>query len=206
MIIAFEGPEGGGKGTQLRLLEKFLKESGYEVIVVREPGGTMAGEIIRNMLLNLENITLSPLTETLLFFAARSQLISEIIEPAVKRKKVVLMDRSFWSTLAYQGYARGIRLTVLKTLARLVVGRFTPDLVILLDLPVEAGLSRKHGQNEVNRLEAEDIEFHRKVRNGYLKLCKEEKGFWVKIDATNTIPQIQKAIQTAVTQKLEQHK
>src|SRR5256885_1296147 len=158
-FITFEGPEGGGKSTQIHRLAAALAEEGYVVWTTREPGGTRLGETIRPLLLGQQQTRLSPWTEALLFTAARAELVDEVIRPRLQRGEVVLCDRFSDSTLAYQGYGRGLDLKTLQRLQAEATGRLTPDRTLLLNLPVEAGLARIP-RNAQDRLDRETIALH----------------------------------------------
>src|SRR2546426_7093563 len=160
-FITFEGPEGGGKSTQIHRLAEALAEEGYVVWTTREPGGTRVGEMIRPLLLGPRQTRLSPWTEALLFTAARAELVDEVIRPRLQRGEVVLCDRFSDSTLAYQGYGRGLDLKTLQGLQAEATGRLMPDRTLLLNLPVEAGLARIP-RNAQDRLDRETVAFHRR--------------------------------------------
>jgi len=186
MLIIFEGCEGSGKGTQINLLNKYLTNKGFKVLNIVEPGGTDVGQAIREILLNRNDLKIDGLTEALLFSASRSYQTENITKPALNNGYIVLSDRSYYSTYAYQGYARGNSLDVLKNLTSIAVNNLKPDIVIYLDIDPKIGLSRKSIQNEVNRLDKENLEFHQKVRKGYLKLLKSEPDIWVSVDSSNS--------------------
>lgn len=196
MFITFEGPEGSGKTTQIRLLHEALSKRGVPVIVTREPGGTPVGDQIRKILLDAGNRDMVPVCELLLYWAARAQHVEEVIRPALKSGKLVLCDRYTDSTVAYQGFARGIDFTSLSDLDRIATQNLKPDLTLLFDLPVEVGLARAHGRmqgqtgaDREDRFENEKLEFHRKVRDGFLELAKQESGRFVVLDAASE-PQV----------------
>ena len=187
-FITFEGGEGSGKSSQARLLADYLKEKGYDVEVTREPGGTGIGDAIRAILLNPELSEMGNVAELLLLAASRAQNVHQRIKPAVDRGAVVVCDRFIDSTLAYQGYGRDFDLDLLKSLNRLATGGVTPDLTILLDLPPEVGLERSKAldkaeakQGEGDRFEQEDIDFHRRLREGFLELAAAEPDRFRKI-------------------------
>ncbi len=194
MLIAFEGGEGSGKGTQINLLQRSLEEKGLNVLSIIEPGGTKAGEAIREILLNKNDLDLLGITEAFLFSASRAQQVRTITEPALKAGKIVLSDRSFYSTYAYQGYGRGQPMPLLKKLTEIAVGDTKPDIVFFLDLPPEIGLERKRNQNQFNRLDAEDLNFHGRVRAGYLDLAKNDAKRWKVIDAVKSPGEIHSEI------------
>ncbi|MCM8795562.1 MAG: dTMP kinase [Candidatus Omnitrophica bacterium] len=168
-FITFEGPEGSGKSTHSRQLADYLKRKGYRVVYLREPGGTKIGEKIRKILLDAKNDFLSSLAEMLLYMAARAQLVSEIIKPALKKGKVVICDRFLDSTLVYQGYGLKINMNLIKGIGRFVTQGITPDLTILLDLPVKKGL--RHCGLKKDRIERRSYAYHMRVHHGYLKLA-----------------------------------
>ncbi|MFQ5795954.1 MAG: dTMP kinase [Candidatus Bipolaricaulia bacterium] len=182
-LIALEGPDGSGKTTQARRLAEHLKRKGWEVVQVEEPGGTAVGDRIREILLDRHQ-RLEPLTELLLYEASRSQLVREVIRPALKEGRVVIIDRYMLSSIAYQGYGRKLQLELVKELNRIATGDLEPELTILFDLPPEEGLSRKRGKD---RLEVENLEFHRRVRQGYLDWISQNNESSLLIDATQPI-------------------
>src|SRR3989344_4131778 len=196
MLIAFEGGEGSGKGTQIHLLQKYLKKRGFDVISIVEPGGTSAGKAIRDILLHRSDLNLNGITEAFLFSASRAQQIREITQPALEEGQIVISDRSFYSTYAYQGYARGLDMKNLRELTKIAVGNIRPDAVILLDLPPEIGIARKNDQNEINRLDKEEMDFHKKVRKGFLELSANDPKLWKVIDATKSIAEIHEEIKS----------
>lgn len=189
-FVTFEGAEGSGKTTQMLLLADALRAVGYTVTVTREPGGTPIGNAIRGILLDPGSTGMVPRAEAMLFNAARAQLVDTVIDPALGDGQIVLCDRYFHSTLAYQGYARGMNMAELNVLIAFAIDGYTPDLTIYLDVPTNIGLSRKRYQNEENRFEAQQLYFHDQVRNGYLSMANQEKKFWAVIDATQSIEQI----------------
>lgn len=187
LFVTFEGVEGCGKTTQIRLLEDFLKLRSHDTILTREPGGTHIGDQIRKVLLSVENRGMFPVTELFLYAAARSQHVEEVIGPALKDGKIVLCDRFSDATTAYQGAARKIERDFLSQVHKIATGGLKPDLTILLDLPAEIGLKRAWERNERERLtgkedrfEQEAVEFHERVREGYLEIAREEP-FRVKV-------------------------
>ncbi len=173
LYIALEGPEGAGKTTQLQRLSARLRSAGLEVVETREPGGTAVGEAVRALLLDPAR-HLSPEAEMLLFAAARAQLVREVVQPALERGQVVLSDRSVYASLAYQGFGRGLDLEVIRRVNEVATAGLLPDLVLLLDLPVEEGLRRDVGGQAADRIEGEGVEFHRRVREGFLQLSRED--------------------------------
>lgn len=204
MFITLEGPEGSGKTSQLPALADHLRQAGFEVVVTREPGGTAVGDQIRDVLMNLENVSILPRTEILLFLAARAQHVEGLIRPALQAGKLVLCDRFGDSTLAYQGYGHQTDLDTLRFLLNYSTGGLKPDLTLLLDVPVKAGLSRKlDNTQEWNRLDAYAEAFHERVRQGYLSLAEQEPDRWVVIDATQGKAQVQEAMREAILLKLK---
>lgn len=170
-FITFEGSEGCGKSTQSEMLFRYLKAKGVKAIYLREPGGVKLSEKIRDILLDPKN-KISPEAETLLYMAARAQVVEEIIKPALKSGKTVVCDRFLDSTIAYQGYGLGIDIKLIKLTGNFATQGIKPDLTIFLDLPVKSGL--KHRHNCKDRIEQRSINYHEKVRSGYLALAKEE--------------------------------
>ncbi len=173
-FITFEGPEGCGKSTQSRMLADYLKEKGYRVVYLREPGATKVSEKIRGVLLDKKNSAMSPECEMLLYMAARAQIVAEVIKPALKKGKIVICDRFLDSTVAYQGYGLGMDINLIKSIARLVTQGIKPDLTILLDVPLKQGL--KHRDGNKDRIEQRPLPYHARVRKGYFKLAKAEAG------------------------------
>ncbi|HNZ16322.1 MAG TPA: dTMP kinase [Anaerolineaceae bacterium] len=191
MFITLEGPEGSGKSTQIKRLAERLQALGYPVITTREPGGTPIGDQIRQVLVRMENQELHPRTEILLFLAARAQLVEQVVKPALRDGKIILCDRYGDSTLAYQGYGHGLDLEKLRQMLAFATDQLKPDLTILLDLDVRTGLLRKKAEDEWNRLDAYEVLFHERVREGYLKLAREEPERWRIVDAAQGIDTVQ---------------
>jgi dTMP kinase len=199
-LIAFEGVEGSGKSTQLELLRRLLDGQGREVVVTREPGGTPAGERVRALLLD-PRVELHPRAEALLFAAARAELVETVIRPALERGAVVLCDRYLDSSLAYQGGARGLGLGPVTDVNRFATGGLLPDLVVLLDLDPAAGLRRRGG--ELDRIEAQDLAFHRRVRQAFCDLAATDPGRFAVVDAAAPVPEVAARVQAAVLALLE---
>ena len=200
-LITFEGIEGCGKTTQIKLLGDYLRKKGYTIYETREPGGTLIGDQIRRILLNPENKGINYITELLLYEACRAQLIDEVISKRGGNKEIILCDRFTDSTLAYQGYGRGIDKGVIKELNRIASGGVKPVLTILLDLDVKTGLGRAKerntkviGQESEDRFEREKVEFHQKVREGFLKIASEEPERIKIVNANEGIEKIHKEI------------
>jgi len=171
-FITFEGSEGCGKSTQSRMLYAYLKGRGYSVIYAREPGGTKVCEKIRKILLDPGNKNMNPGCEMLLYMAARAQIVNEVIRPALAKGKIVISDRFLDSTVAYQGYGLGVDIQTIKAIGNFATGGIKPDLTLFLDLPAEKGLKRCG--NIKDRIEQRSLAYHRRVRNGYLKLAARE--------------------------------
>ncbi|MDA8215505.1 MAG: dTMP kinase [Nitrospiraceae bacterium] len=203
IFISFEGIEGTGKTTQARLLSERLVEKGYEVILTQEPGGTVIGNRIREILLLPEHKEMSYMTELLLYNAARAQHLSEKIAPAINEGKVVITDRFTDSTVAYQGYGRGIDISLVMSIDSIATGGIKPHLTILFDLDVEVGLKRNRGINKVDRLELEDIEFHKKVREGYLHISEKDRERIRIVDASMPVEKISGKVWEIVRWHLE---
>jgi len=203
MFITLEGPEGAGKTTQLRALADYLRGCGYDVVTTREPGGTAIGDQIRHVLHDTANVAMSPTAEVLLYAASRAQLVAEVIQPALAAGRVVLCDRYADSTMAYQGYGRGLDRDALAALTAVATGGLRPDLTLLLDLDVAHGLARRRDEGEeMNRLDLETIEFHRRVRAGYLALAAAEPARWQLIDADRPPAAIQDTLRRLVLERL----
>jgi dTMP kinase len=202
MFITLEGPEGSGKTSHMPYLVEYLREQGYPVFPTREPGGTIIGEQIREVIHDLKNVEMHPRTETLLYQAARSQIVEQVIRPRLAAGEVVLSDRYSDSTIAYQGYGHQQDLEQIRALVMYATGGLTPDLTILLDLDVEVGLGRKKNENEWNRLDAYTVEFHRRVRAGYLQLVEQQPGRWVKIDAGKSWKEVQEQLRGVIEERL----
>ena len=203
MFITFEGSEGSGKTSQIESLGGFLCQSGYDVLTTREPGGTGIGEQIRAVLSNLENTAMQPRTEILLFQASRAQLVEEVIQPHLGKGGVVLCDRYADSTLAYQGYGYQLELEPLRALISFATGGLKPDLTLFLDVEVEEGLRRRARGGEWNRLDTYELDFYKRVRQGYMQLISEEPHRWVMIDAGGPPDQVQAAIRRVVLERLQ---
>ena len=201
MFITFEGIEGSGKTTQIKLLIPVLQAKGYECIATREPGATKIGHKIRAILLDATHTTMLPLTELLLYEADRAQHVHEVIKPALAANKVVVSDRFFDATTVYQGYARGFDLELIQQIHRIVLGGLRPDLTFILDLPVHAGLERawqrinsQSGDMAEDRFEKEAFSFHERVREGYLRLARGEPERFRVIDASRDQQTLHKEI------------
>lgn len=203
MFITLEGPEGSGKTSHMPHLVEFLREKGYTVFPTREPGGTSIGEQIREVIHDLKNAEMHPRTETLLYQAARAQIVEEVIRPRLEVGEIVLSDRYADSTIAYQGYGHQQELEQVRGLIRYATGGLIPDLTILLDLDVEVGLKRKTNQEEWNRLDAYTVDFHRRVRAGYLEMVSQEPRRWIVIDAGRAWQEVQVELRKAIEKRLK---
>lgn len=211
IFITFEGVEGSGKTTQIELLENALEAKGLQVIKTQEPGGTKIGAMIRKILLDSRNKEIDPMTELMLYSASRAQHIKEVITPAVKEGKIVLCDRFSDATVAYQGYGRGLDLEGIRKLDLLLTGGMKPSITIILDLDPEKGLLRAKKRIEKNRslkegrIEQEGFSFHKRVREGYLKLAEEEPDRIKVIGADLPVEEVHKRIIEVVEERLKWH-
>ena len=203
MFITLEGPEGSGKTSHIPHLVEFLREKGYTVFPTREPGGTSIGEQVRDVLHDLKNTEMHPRTETLLYQAARAQFVEEVIKLRLDAGEIVISDRYADSTLAYQGFGHEQNLEEVRALIHYATGGLTPDLTILLDLDVEIGLARKTNADEWNRLDAYTVEFHRRVRKGYLELVKTEPSRWEVVDASQSWDEVQESLRGKIIVGIE---
>ena len=202
MFITLEGPEGSGKTSHIPYLVEYFREKGYVVFPTREPGGTSIGEQIREVIHDLKNAEMHPRTETLLYQAARAQIVEQVIRPRLAAGEIVLSDRYADSTIAYQGYGHQQDLEQVRALIRYATGGLVPDLTILLDLDVEVGLKRKVKQDEWNRLDAYTVEFHQRVRAGYLQMIKQEPHRWVVVDASQAWQSVQDELRARISAAL----
>lgn len=204
MLITFEGGEGGGKTTQVARLRERLSKAGRDVIVVREPGGTVISEKIREILLDKQNTSMAYTTEVLLFQAGRAQIYREIVLPSLKAGKVVLMDRSRDSSVVYQGMVRGFGRELIDQLNDISTKKTLPDITFLLDVPPEMGLKRQAANGEINRFEMQGLEFHNSVNAAYLQLAKADKsGRWIIVDASASLEEVEKKIWEIVEKELK---
>jgi dTMP kinase len=202
-FIAFEGGEGCGKSTQSRLLLKKFEQRNIPAVLTHEPGGTVLGNELRKALKRKRGSSISPQAELFLVAASRAQLVAEVIRPALDEGKVVICDRFTYSTLVYQGYGRGLELSFVETVNNIATRNLKPDLTILLDISPEQGLARK--QSLRDRFELEDLSFHRRVREGYLRMVAAESERWLLIDASLPKGKIAEIIWDRVSQLLPSH-
>jgi len=201
IFITFEGGEGSGKSVQAKALYRKLSQTAVPALLTHEPGGTPFGRRIGRWLKWAQDTDISPLTELMLFNASRAQLVAEAIQPALKSGRVVISDRYADSTTVYQGYGRGLDLAMVKAVNRSATQGLTPDLTLLLDAPVEVCFARK-GTDKRDRFEQEAIAFHRRVREGYLKLASEEPERWLVVDASQSRAKIAEIIWPRVSRLL----
>jgi len=206
-FLTLEGGEGTGKSAQLRLLTDYLHDKGYPVLATREPGGTGLGDDIRRILLDRANTGMSHHTELLLYEASRAQLVHQVIRPALASGAIVICDRFFDSTTAYQGYGRGIDLALIRALNLAATGGLRPDCTILLDIDPSIGLQRARSRNghQLDRLERETLAFHQRVRRGYLQMAQHEPDRFVVIDASGYPLAIQVQLRSTICNRLQSH-
>src|SRR5688572_8779673 len=199
MFITLEGPEGSGKTSHIPPLVEYLREKGYVVFPTREPGGTSIGEQIREVIHDLKNEEMHPRTETLLYQAARAQIVEQVIKPRLADNEIVISDRYYDSTIAYQGYGHQQNIEHVRSLVKYATGGLDPDLTILLDVDVEVGLKRKKENGlEWNRMDAHEVAFYQRVRNGYLEMVKAEPGRWITLDAGKNWDDVQKELRDQI--------
>ena len=203
MFITLEGPEGSGKTSHIPPLVEYLRDKGYMVFPTREPGGTSIGEQIREVIHNLKNEEMHPRTETLLYQAARAQIVEQVFKPRLAASEIVISDRYYDSTIAYQGYGHQQDLEQVRALVKYATGGLVPDLTILLDVDVEEGLRRKKKDNEWNRLDAYTLEFHQRVHAGYAEMVKQEPNRWVLVDANRSWDEVQEELRMVMLGRLK---
>ena len=202
LFIVMEGPDGSGKTTQINLLEQYLKEAGYECLITREPGGTVIGEEVRELILNPEYKEMSPVTEMLLYAASRAQLVHEVIGPALEAGRIVISDRFVDSSIVYQGIARNLGISTVAAVNAPGIGIYRPDGIFFIDLSEAEGIRRKKNQKKLDRMEQERIDFHHLVSEGYRKVLAERPEV-IKIDGGKNIDVIQKKIRNHVDELLK---
>jgi dTMP kinase len=219
LFITFEGPEGSGKTTHARLLYEYLRENDFPVVLTREPGGTRISDKVRELLLDPNNTDILPGTEILLFSAARAQLSEEFIRPHLEQGRIVICDRYADSTMAYQGHGLGLDLDTLQVITTFATGGLTPDLTLYLDVPVETGLKRRLGLagdgglanqgtqlplfDKWDRLDMKELEYHRRVQQGYESLIRADPERWQKVDADRSLESVQQDIRQTVLSLVE---
>ncbi len=207
MFITLEGPEGSGKTSHIPPLVEYLREKGHIVFPTREPGGTSIGEQIREVIHDLKNVEMHPRTETLLYQAARAQIVEQVIKPKLAAGEIVLSDRYYDSTIAYQGYGHQQDLEQVRALVKYATGGLVPDLTILLDVDVEEGLQRKKKNNEEwNRMDDHAIQFYQRVRAGYLVMVKQEPKRWVVVDSGKRWESVQDELRKVINKFLSSKK
>ena len=199
LFVTFEGPDGSGKTTQIKLVAEHLQALGRNVLVTREPGGTSIGDQIRVVLHDVKNVEMACETEFLLYSASRAQLVRQVIKPHLGRGGVVLCDRFADSSMAYQGYGRELDLAAVRLITQFATEELVPDLTVYLDLPVEVGIERKQVAHaaqagEWNRLDQQSVDFHRRVRRGYLHMAQADPDRWLVVDAAQSIDDTQAVI------------
>lgn len=202
LFIVMEGADGSGKTTQINLLKEYLEEAGYECLITREPGGTVIGEEVRQLILNPEHKEMSPVTEMLLYAASRAQLVHEVIGPALEEGKIVISDRFVDSSIVYQGIARKLGISTVSAVNAPGIGIYRPDGIFFIDLSEEEGLRRKKEQKNLDRMEQEGIDFHHMVSEGYRKVLSGRPEV-MKIDGGRSIDTIQKKIRNHVDELLK---
>ena len=192
-LIVIEGPDGSGKSTQINIMRKYLEDKGFDVVETREPGGTKIGETIRDIILDVENTEMDPVCEALLYAASRAQHVAEVIKPEIEKGKIVICTRYIYSSLVYQGIGRGLGVDMVSAINTAAIQGMMPDLTLLFDIDPVVGIKRKISDGKADRLELEDIKFHKKVYNGYKEIASLYKDIKV-IDASRSIDEIQKSV------------
>ncbi len=204
IFITFEGPEGSGKSTQIRLLAERLTARGLNVIALREPGGTPIGDQIRDVLHDMKNQEMDPRTELLLYSASRAQIVAQVIRPHLAAGGIVICDRYADSTMAYQGYGHGLDLDTLRLITEFATAGLKPDLTIYLDIDAEQGLARRNASGEEwNRMDALHLDFHQRVQAGYQALIAAEPERWAKIKADQPVEVVQQLISEIIDARLQ---
>ena len=202
-FITIEGCEGSGKTTILKMLCQEFKENNIKYFSTREPGGSKISEQIRNVILNVENTKMDYMTEALLYAASRRQHLEEVVKPALEEGNIVICDRYLDSSLAYQGYARGLGIKEVYEINMYATSGFLPELTIYVDIPVEVGLERISNNNrDVNRLDLEKVSFHNKVRDGYLEIAKMYPERIVKIDGVGTPEEVYQRVRKVIFERI----
>ena len=202
-FVVFEGPEGAGKSIQAKVLASFLEDQGWKVLLTREPGGTLAGDEIRRILLHAEDLALLPETEVLLLAASRAQHVREKIMPALESGVAVVSDRYVDSTYAYQGGGHGLSIEELRPIQEYATGGLTPDLRILIDVPVDIGLRRRHAdEGSVNRIDLAPVAFHATVRDAFLQMAAIDPNGWSVIDGRDDVATVARKVHTEVESRV----
>lgn len=204
LFITFEGTDGAGKTTQIKLLEEYLTKKGFEVFCTREPGGNKISEAIRNLIIDVDNSDMTEATEALLYAAARAQHVAADIMPVINNGGVVISDRFLDSSLVYQGYARGMGEKNIQSINKCAVGQLEPDITFFLRLNPKDGIERKKNQAELDRIESESFNFHKRVYDGYVNLARRNKHRIKTVDALNSIECIHEEIVTHIEQLLSE--
>lgn len=210
LFVTFEGIEGSGKSTQIRILNDVLKLRGFDTVLTREPGGTAIGEQIREILLNTAHKGMTPLCELFLYASARAEHVGEIIRPALTAGKIVLCDRFTDATVAYQGYGRGFSVELIQRINDLATESLKPDLTLLLDCPAEEGLKRVAERKALkkaadDRFEEEPLEFHQRIRGGYLSIARADKKRFVIVDASQDVEAVHQKITQEILARLSKN-
>lgn len=204
LFITFEGPDGSGKTTQIKLLAENLTAQGHAVLSLREPGGTAIGDQIREIVHALRNKEMSPRAECLLYAAARAQLIDQVLKPYLDQGGIVVCDRYADSTMAYQAYGRGLNRSAVRQIISFATLDLKPDVTFYIDIDVAEGIARrKKSGDDYNRMDDQALEFHRRVRAGYLEMIEAEPARWVKINGLQAVEQIQLQIRSEVAKRLK---
>ena len=201
IFITMEGPDGSGKTTQIKLLKQYLEQKGYDILIAREPGGTVISEAIREIILNKDYQEMSYMTELLLYAAARAQLVSQVIKPALEEGKAVICDRFIESSAVYQGIGRGLGVDTVYDVNQYALGGVNPQLTIYMDLDAEEGIRRKKDQAELDRMEMEDLTFHQRVVEGYRQLAQLYPERIFSVDATLPIETIHQILTEEVERR-----
>ncbi len=201
IFITMEGPDGSGKTTQIDLLKKYLESRGYDIVIAREPGGTVIGEAIREIILNPEYREMSHMTELLLYASARAQLVNQVIKPALLSGKAVICDRFVESSAVYQGIGRGLGVDTVYEINNYALGEVKPELTIFMDLDAADGIRRKKSQTDLDRMELEDLSFHKRVVEGYRQLAELYPERIFPVDATLPIEEIHSMIVNEVKKR-----
>lgn len=203
IFITFEGPDGSGKTTQIKLLEKYFKENGYDILITREPGGTDISEQVRSVILDKNNTEMDRITEALLYAASRAQHVAQVIKPALLKGKAIICDRFVDSSIVYQGIGRNLGIDFVKGINDMATQGIEPDITFLMKISPNEALGRKFSSDECNRLDMEKLEFHNEVYEGYLELENLYPKRIIGIDATRSIEEICDEIINIVSKKLK---